>query len=228
MKTSDTVSAIASALVKAQAVMHGAAKDGVNPQFKSSATGGRYATLANVIDACRKPLTDHGIAFLQAPGAILPEGLPITTTLVHTSGEWITNTLVMPVPVDKRTAQGVGSAITYGCRYALMAMLGLPPVDDDDGNAATEQTYGWKEQRSPPPQVSPPPEPAKGADPSPADHPKAIAFIKESLLSVTGQRSLLEWELNQSALFDSLSPEGKAEIEQAKKDRIAELKRRAA
>jgi hypothetical protein len=228
MKTSDTVSAIASALVKAQAVMHGAAKDGVNPQFKSSTSGGKYATLAAVIDACRKPLTDHGIAFLQAPGAILPEGVPITTTLVHTSGEWIANTLVMPV--DKRTAQGVGSAITYGCRYALMAMVGLPPVDDDDddGNAATEQTYGWKEQRSPPPQVSPPPEPAKGADPSPADHPTAIEVIKASLAFVTGQRSLVEWELKNSALFDSLSRGGKAEIEQAKKDRIAELKRRAA
>jgi hypothetical protein len=230
MKTSDTVSAIASALVKAQAVMHGAAKDGVNPQFKSSTSGGKYATLAAVIDACRKPLTDHGIAFLQAPGAILPEGVPITTTLVHTSGEWIANTLVMPV--DKRTAQGVGSAITYGCRYALMAMVGLPPVDDDDddGNAATEQTYGWKEQRPSPPQVPSPPVPAKNPDPpSPTDPAhRIIAFIKESLLSVTGQRSLVEWELNQSALFDSLSPEGKAEIEQAKKDRIAELKRRAA
>jgi hypothetical protein len=226
MKTSDTVSAIAAALVKAQAVMHGASKDGVNPQFRTSATGGRYATLAAVIDACRKPLTDHGIAFLQAPGAILPEGVPITTTLVHTSGEWITNTLVMPV--DKRTAQGVGSAITYGCRYALMAMVGLPPVDDDDGNAATERSDVPEKRQPAPTQVPQAPVPAKVPDPSPADHPKAIAFIKESLLSVTGQRSLVEWELNQSALFDSLSPEGKAEIEQAKKDRIAELKRRAA
>jgi hypothetical protein len=216
MKTSDTVSAIAAALVKAQAVMHGAARDSANPQFKKP-----YASIASVIDACRGPLTENGIAFLQAPGALLEEGIPITTTLVHSSGEWISSTIIMPLATDKRTAQGVGSAITYGCRYSLMAMLGLPPVDDD-GNAATEPpTYGWKEQRPSPPQVSAPPVP-------PNDHPKAIAFIKESLLSVTGQRSLVEWELNQSALFDSLSPEGKAEIEQAKKDRIAELKRRAA
>jgi hypothetical protein len=69
---------------------------------------------------------------------------------------------------------------------------------------------------------------AKGADPSPADHPTAIEVIKASLAFVTGQRSLVEWELKNSALFDSLSRGGKAEIEQAKKDRIAELKRRAA
>jgi hypothetical protein len=36
----------------------------------------------------------------------------------------------------KRDPQGVGSAITYGLRYALMAVLGVPPTDDDDGEAA--------------------------------------------------------------------------------------------
>jgi hypothetical protein len=45
------------------------------------------------------------------------------------SGEWIKAT--MAIPLTKTDPQGVGSAITYGCRYALMAMLGLPPLDDD-------------------------------------------------------------------------------------------------
>jgi hypothetical protein len=241
MKTSDTVSAIAAALVKAQAVMHGATKDAKNPAFRSS-----YASLSSVIEAARGPLTENGIAFLQAPGAILEEGIPITTTLVHSSGEWISSTIIMPLATDKRTAQGVGSAITYGCRYSLMAMLGLPPVDDD-GTAAMERPDAT-ERRSPAPQVPSPAVPAKGADtpfvtntprvgdpndpripPSPSDpESRKIAFIKASLVFVTGQRGLVQWELDNSVEFDSLSPEGKAEIEQAKKDRIAELKRRAA
>jgi len=37
-------------------------------------------------------------------------------------------------PVD--TAQGAGSAITYGRRYALAAALGLASDEDDDGNGA--------------------------------------------------------------------------------------------
>jgi hypothetical protein len=221
MKTSDTVSAIATALAKAQATMHGATKDSKNPAFRSS-----YASLSSVIDAIRAPLTENGIAFLQAPGAIMAEGIPITTTLVHTSGEWITNTLVLPVA--KRDPQGVGSAITYGCRYSLMAMLGLPPVDDD-GNAAMEATHET-ERRASAPQVSKAPVPAKGPDIPATTDPehKIIAFMKETLLFVNGHRSLVQWELENSALFDSLSPEGKADIERAKKDRIAELKRRAA
>jgi hypothetical protein len=40
------------------------------------------------------------------------------------------------MPVSKQDAQGVGSAITYGRRYGLMAMCGVP-ADDDDGHAAT-------------------------------------------------------------------------------------------
>jgi hypothetical protein len=69
---------------------------------------------------------------------------------------------------------------------------------------------------------------AKGADPSPADHPTAIEVIKASLAFVTGQRSLVEWELKNSGPYEGLSKAGQAEIDQAKKDHIAELKRRAA
>jgi hypothetical protein len=225
MKTSDNVSAIAAALVKAQAVMHGAAKDGVNPQFRTSATGGRYATLAAVIDACRKPLTDHGIAFLQAPGAICDFGIPITTTLVHTSGEWITNTLVMPV--DKRTAQGVGSAITYGCRYALMAMVGLPPVDDDDGNAATEKADVPKERPSP--QVPSPPVPAQRADtPSPPPSEGTIArALMMSLKSARTEPDLGRWLQDNQDVIDALPDVLKEEVRAAYRVKLLSLRRAA-
>src|SRR5690606_4965418 len=44
-------------------------------------------------------------------------------------------------PVSKRDAQGFGSAITYARRYALMAIAGIAPVDDD-GNEAVKGTLG--------------------------------------------------------------------------------------
>jgi hypothetical protein len=221
-ETSEATDQIATALAKAQSEMHGAAKDGKNPAFRST-----YASLASVIEAARGPLTAHGIAFIQAPGRLGEGVIGVTTALFHSSGQWIRSTIEMPIKA-RDNPQAVGSATTYACRYSLMAMLGLPPVDDD-GNAAMERPDAT-ERRSPAPQMPSPPVPAKGADtPSPASsEPKILAFIKESLLSVTGQRSLVQWELDNSILFDSLSTEGKIEIEQAKKDRIAELKRRAA
>jgi hypothetical protein len=130
MQHSESIKEIATALAKAQATMHGAAKDRKNPAFKSE-----YATLASVVEAARGPLTENGICFIQSPGAMEDGGISVATTLVHSSGEWFKSTVTMPVK-DRSNAQAVGSAITYGCRYSLMAMLGLPPVDDD-GNAAS-------------------------------------------------------------------------------------------
>jgi len=42
----------------------------------------------------------------------------------------------LTLPVSQRNAQAVGSAITYARRYALAAICGIAP-DDDDGQTAT-------------------------------------------------------------------------------------------
>jgi hypothetical protein len=43
----------------------------------------------------------------------------------------------MPLLLDKRNSQGLGSAITYARRYALTAVLNLVADEDDDGNQAS-------------------------------------------------------------------------------------------
>ena len=128
IELSPAVDALFPALVTAQKQLRGVVKDSKNPHFKSS-----YASLENVIDTARGPLNDAGIAFTQAPGALVDGAIEVTTMLMHSSGQWLRSTL--HVPLQKRDPQGVGSAITYGCRYALMATLGLPPVDDDGESA---------------------------------------------------------------------------------------------
>lgn len=124
LKTSDQIDKLAAALVKAQSVMRGAPKDSKNPHFRNT-----YASLESVIDTARGPLNDNGLAFVQGPGDLSGNVLAVTTMLVHSSGQWMASTV--SVPVQKLDPQGIGSTITYGCRYSLMAMLGLPPVDDD-------------------------------------------------------------------------------------------------
>jgi hypothetical protein len=130
MKTSDSIKELAPALVKAQADIKAAIKDATNPHFKS-----RYADLSSVIDACKPALNNRGIAFLQAVRSDERAGVVVETILLHTSGEWISEDLFLPV--SKNDAQGVGSAITYGRRYGLQSMVGIP-AEDDDGNAAVK------------------------------------------------------------------------------------------
>lgn len=128
MKTSDTITKIADALVKAQAGMKPAIKDSRNPHFNS-----RYADLASVWDAIREPLTSNGLSVIQMVGSNELEKTTLTTRVTHVSGEWIEST--WQIPVGKQDPQGLGSAISYARRYALASAIGVVQ-DDDDGNAA--------------------------------------------------------------------------------------------
>jgi hypothetical protein len=116
---------LAKALLAVQGELRGVVKDSTNPHFKN-----RYASLEGVIDTVRPVMQAHGLVFMQAPGQFEQGVAHVTTSLIHAeTGEAIHSTIGLPV--TKQDPQGVGSAITYACRYSLMAMLGLPPVDDD-------------------------------------------------------------------------------------------------
>lgn len=114
---------LAGALAKAQGGITGALKDSANPFFKS-----KYADLAACWDACRKPLSDNGLAVIQTT-EIRADFVTIVTLLAHESGEWIRSRL--PMKPKDFSPQAVGSTMTYARRYALAAMVGLAQVDDD-------------------------------------------------------------------------------------------------
>ena len=116
------------ALAEAQGEIGAARKDATNPHFKNT-----YSTLASVVGACRAVFSRIGIARYQAAWTDDKPGVVITTRLAF-AGEWVEADL--RVPVDKSNAQAMGSAITYGKRYGLQAMAGVPS-DDDDGNDAS-------------------------------------------------------------------------------------------
>jgi hypothetical protein len=126
METSSSIAAIAEALAKFQAEVPAVTKD-------AKANYGKYATLQNVIETIKKPLSDQGLSYSQFPDQ---EGF--TTIIMHKSGEWIKCTAKLYM--DKQTAQGQGSAITYMRRYALSAALGIAADDDDDGAEASKPT----------------------------------------------------------------------------------------
>lgn len=136
MKTSTSLSALAPALVKVHKALKIVVKDSTNPHFKN-----KYASLEGINESVRPLLATNGFALIQ--GVTVPttdaEGhltsMTLTTTLLHESGEWISNDVVMPL--DKPSAQGAGSAVTYGRRYGLSSLLALSTDEDDDGAAAS-------------------------------------------------------------------------------------------
>ena len=130
MKMSESIAALATALSKAQAQIDDATKDGYNPGFKS-----KYADLASVRATIREPLAVNDLSVVQGPRKA-EGGVEVETMILHKSGEWISESVF--IPVNKWDAHGMGSGITYGRRYGLMALLCIA-TDDDDGNAAVER-----------------------------------------------------------------------------------------
>jgi hypothetical protein len=147
IQKSDTIGELAKALCKVQSVIESAKKDAENPFFKS-----HYADLSAVWDVARKPLTDNGLSVSQLPGACDGSKIKIHTMLMHSSGEWIASDLEMPY--IKSDPQAVGSAITYGRRYALAAVIGIvADVDDDAEGAVGDRKKG--NTPTPPPKTQP-------------------------------------------------------------------------
>ncbi len=124
MQKSESIVELTKALIKVQSQLKGAKMDSVNPFYHA-----KYASLASVWDACRKLLSDNGLAVIQTNSVGEGHKLIIDTILIHSSGEWVCGSL--PMILSKDDPQGIGMAITYGRRYGLSAIIGICTEDDD-------------------------------------------------------------------------------------------------
>lgn len=95
-----------------------------------------YADLADVVEAATPHLTANGLAFTARPRRSEQGDYELAGVLTHTSGEEVEGSL----PILGRTAQEIGSSITYGRRYLLGCMTGIVTDDDDDGSTASNTT----------------------------------------------------------------------------------------
>jgi len=144
MLKSDSITNLAAALAKAQAIMTGAMKDSENPHFRS-----KYADLESVWNACRVPLTSNGLSVTQLLNTTAQQAVSVETILLHESGEYIGSTF--EIPISKADAQGFGSALTYARRYSLSAIIGIAPAEDDGESAVGRGTSAKKTASTPPP-----------------------------------------------------------------------------
>jgi hypothetical protein len=150
-RSSPTVGAIASALAKAQI-------DLANPEKSLTATirspfpregdrSFRYASLSSGLDLVRKSLGRHEIATVQTTSIDEGAGLiRLTTTLAHSSGEWVSSDWPVCLMSETATPHRMGAALTYARRYALFTLVGIAGEDDLDApdlnGASVPAPYG--------------------------------------------------------------------------------------
>lgn len=130
MKKSESICDLAKALAQVQATLVPAKRDSTNPYYNST-----YADLSSVWESCRETLAKNGLCVIQGNSIGAEKTLIVETILIHESGQWVQSELALPL--SKADPQGVGSAMTYGRRYGLAAIVGIVADVDDDGNAAS-------------------------------------------------------------------------------------------
>ena len=136
-QSSSSIGALATALAKAQIEL-------VNPEKSMIATirsddkGGaeqifRYAPLSSGLEVLRKTLGQHEIAIFQATAIDQAAGVvKLTTTLCHSSGEWVGSTWPVCSVDEMASPKRMGAALTYARRYALFTLAGIAGDDDLD------------------------------------------------------------------------------------------------
>lgn len=164
MNRSDSINELAAALAKAQAGFAKISRDKTARVRMRS--GGEYtydfADLESVLDAVRPSLSSNGLS-LTFDCATVFDPLRVSTraTLLHSSGQYMTTAeLVIPCSADMAAPQAIGSACTYGRRYAIQALLGISTDRDEDGSAAggaAAEVTQRQRQAAPPPKAAPKP-----------------------------------------------------------------------
>lgn len=116
-------------------------------------TGGSYkytyADLADVVQSATPLLVKHGLSFSAKPRRTEAGDYELVGVLRHTSGESDEGSL----PILGRTAQEIGSSITYGRRYLLGCMTGIVTDDDDDAQTASQTQERTRPLRETPEQA---------------------------------------------------------------------------
>lgn len=176
---------------------------------KPGAHKARYASLRQILESVGPALHNEGVRIRQGADRsfMLDEGggskgrlVPVYTDLIHVeSGEVERTTVEMPVTM--LNAQGMGSAVTYGKRYTLLAALGLATDEaDDDGEATVPKTLDGEHHDSP-----------------------ELAAMTADMMKQSDLTKLEDWSRSQGKRFNSLSTEDQAIMKSRKAAYVKKL-----
>jgi hypothetical protein len=171
MTRSESITNLATALARAQSEMPVAVFDATNPFLKS-----KYASLGAVIQASRPILAKHKLSLVQFPiswggngrngtdgtngaggDARPPEMVGVESILMHESGEFVSERIVIPLTEEKgkTKVQCAGSTLTYLRRYSWAAILGMYSDEDGDGGSPVQAFATKAAPMLPPPPMKP-------------------------------------------------------------------------
>lgn len=102
----------------------------------------KYANLAAVTAAILPLLSKQGLAWTTLP-EVTDGKFVLRYELRHVSGDVLSGSY--PLPTTSRP-QEMGSAITYARRYALCAVTGVAPEEDDDNASAAERSASLRDE----------------------------------------------------------------------------------
>ncbi len=151
--------------------------------IKATQSSGRgnakYATLKDILEVVRPRLMQYGVRIRQGAemSRTADEGggskgrlIPVYTDLVDTrTGEY--ERTIIEIPLIRLDPQAMGSAITYGKRYSILAALGLSTDEaDDDGERAKTPDLKDKHEES-----------------------EALTALKAEIAAVKDATKLYEW-----------------------------------
>jgi len=149
MEDRDRESAFIEAKTAAISAMPRIGQDGYNTHLKS-----KYAKWETMQPIVNRVLTRHGLALSFVVGGDVGK---LTVRPVLQGHGWTERGEAMPLPSDtgpgRSAVQAVGSAISYGKRYAAMAMMnilqaGTASEDDDGAGGGTAEDRMTNDQRA--------------------------------------------------------------------------------
>ena len=146
MKTSTNIDKIIPALIKVKSKLKAVAKTSDNPYFKS-----KYADLNSYIEAVEELLAENDLILLQ-PTGIDDQGTFVETSIVHTSGQFVSS--AMRLVLKTQDMQQAGAAVTYGRRFTLGSLLSMKAEDDDGNLASGKEIKPTQKTSTPTPKVA--------------------------------------------------------------------------
>ncbi|MCK5235711.1 MAG: ERF family protein [Deltaproteobacteria bacterium] len=99
----------------------------------------KYAPLSEIMKTIRPILAKAGLAIIQNTSTKTDGSVMVTTTLIHSTGQWATSAPMIIAGKESADIKDLGGKITYIRRYQINSMLALAADEDTDANGTSEE-----------------------------------------------------------------------------------------